>query len=102
MGDTLVGLAFGVPNPPRSCFTSSYQASFQAFAARGVRGSEAIELMRSTVTIAREAADAVNREEAGLPPRRLLVAASVGCYGAASAAAFNSSIPPTSHGHSRQ
>ena len=64
--------------------TSSYQASFQAFGARGMRGTEAIELMKTTVTIAREAAETVCREfeEVDRPPRRLLVAASVGCYGA--------------------
>lgn len=54
--------------------TASYQASFNGFQRRGLSRSEAADLMRSSVAVARAAADAVGGER--------LVAASVGPYGA--------------------
>ncbi len=59
--------------------TASYQASFDGFARVGVGQAEAEDLMRRSVTLAREAAAGAGRE--GGRPR--LVAASVGPYGAA-------------------
>ncbi|MEY9845848.1 homocysteine S-methyltransferase [Streptacidiphilus sp. BW17] len=56
--------------------TASYQASFEGFARVGVDRAEAEELLRRSVTLAREAAD----EAPGQGPR--WVAASVGPYGA--------------------
>lgn len=63
--------------------TSSYQATFEAFARRGLGPQETAGLMRLSVRLAAEArdefwADAANREGR----RRPLVAASVGPYGA--------------------
>lgn len=60
--------------------TASYQASFEGLAAHGISRSEAAALIRSSVSLAREAAD-VAEAEAGDGVRRL-VAASVGPYGA--------------------
>jgi homocysteine S-methyltransferase len=59
--------------------SASYQATFAGFAARGIDRPHAAELMRLSVRLAQEArtAAASHRSEA------LLVAASVGCYGAA-------------------
>ena len=54
--------------------TASYQVSFEGFAARGLDGATAEAALRASVRIAREAA-----AEAG---REVLVAASVGPYGA--------------------
>jgi len=60
--------------------TASYQASFEGFASRGASRAESESLMRSSVSLAREAAGMV---EADLPAGvRRLVAASVGPYGA--------------------
>ena len=53
--------------------SASYQASFEAFTARGISGSEARRLLRLSVSLARDAA----RDFPGS-----LVAASVGPYGA--------------------
>jgi len=64
--------------------TSSYQASFQGFASRGVDRSRAGQLLRRSVELAREAelAAAAQDEEQGRPARPRWVAASVGPYGA--------------------
>ncbi len=61
----------------RVATTASYQASFQGFAATGIERTEAAALMRSSVTLAREAA--ARADLAGSS----WVAASVGPYGAA-------------------
>jgi homocysteine S-methyltransferase len=55
--------------------TATYQASAGGFAARGIEGDRAADLMRSAVRLAREAADEIERSD-------LLVAASLGPYGA--------------------
>ena len=64
--------------------TASYQASLQGFAARGISREESLLLLNRSVALAREAARAHNaaRVAAGLAPRVLRVAASVGPYGA--------------------
>ncbi|WP_405776157.1 homocysteine S-methyltransferase [Streptomyces sp. NBC_00859] len=54
--------------------TSGYQATFEGFARRGAGRAEAAELMARSVRLARDAAEAVDRE--------VWVAASVGPYGA--------------------
>lgn len=54
--------------------TSSYQATFEGFARRGVGREEAARLLTSSVTLARRAADEA--------PRPVWVAASAGPYGA--------------------
>jgi homocysteine S-methyltransferase len=56
--------------------TTSYQASFEGFAARGIDRGDAIGLLRRSVELAKEA-----RDEAGATTA--CVAASVGPYGAA-------------------
>ena len=56
--------------------TASYQASFEGFAARGIDRNEAAGLLRRSVELAKAA-----RDEAGADG--LMVAASVGPYGAA-------------------
>lgn len=58
--------------------TASYQASFEGFATRGLDRRAAADLMRRSVTLAREAADQAESED-GV---RRMVAASVGPYGA--------------------
>ena len=63
--------------------TASYQATFEAFARRGLSQTEAADLMRRSVELACEARDAfwaVPDNRVGR--RRPLVAASVGPYGA--------------------
>jgi homocysteine S-methyltransferase len=55
--------------------TASYQVSFEGFAARGLDAAATEAALRASVTIAREAADAV-------PDREVIVAASVGPHGA--------------------
>ena len=64
--------------------TSSYQASFQGFATRGIDKAQAAQLLRRSVELAREAEVAAAEREArdGASPRRRWVAASVGPYGA--------------------
>lgn len=61
--------------------TASYQASFEGFAARGYSHTETAHLLQRSVGLARAARDAslARRPHA---TRRLLVAASVGPYGA--------------------
>jgi S-methylmethionine-dependent homocysteine/selenocysteine methylase len=61
--------------------TSSYQASFQGFATRGIDHAQAAQLLRRSVELAREAESAA-AEHDGDQPRELWVAASVGPYGA--------------------
>jgi homocysteine S-methyltransferase len=62
----------------RVATTSSYQASFEGFARRGCSHDEAAALMRRSVRLARDAADATQADD-GV---RRWVAASVGPYGA--------------------
>jgi homocysteine S-methyltransferase len=62
----------------RVATTSSYQASFEGFARRGCSHDEAAALMRRSVRLARDAADAAQADD-GV---RRWVAASVGPYGA--------------------
>jgi homocysteine S-methyltransferase len=57
--------------------TSSYQATFQGFARRGIGGAKAAELLSRSVELAREAA-----RQAGIPDSPVWIAASVGPYGA--------------------
>jgi homocysteine S-methyltransferase len=62
--------------------TATYQATFEAFARRGIKGRRAVQLMQSAVTLAVEARDAMcatAHKDAGPRP---LVAASIGPYGA--------------------
>jgi len=69
----------------RVATTASYQATFEGFAARGIGHESAAELLRRSVTLAMTARDRHRRDEAaaGRPdPGPLLVAASVGPYGA--------------------
>jgi homocysteine S-methyltransferase len=56
--------------------SASYQASFLGFVRRGLEPKQAAELMRLSVRLVQEARDRVGLD------RRLLVAASIGCYGA--------------------
>lgn len=58
--------------------TASYQASFEGFARQGIDRTHAAELLRTSVAIAREAAD----EHASNTGAEPLVAASIGPYGA--------------------
>lgn len=63
--------------------TASYQATFEAFARRGLDAAQAAQLMRTSVALACQARDAFWADEANRPGRvRPLVAASVGPYGA--------------------
>lgn len=64
--------------------TSSYQASFQGFATRGVDHGKAALLLRRSVELARAAELAATERDArdGMPPKPRWVAASVGPYGA--------------------
>ena len=64
--------------------TSSYQASFQGFATRGIDHSRAAQLLRRSVELAREAeaVAATAAAAAGRAPVPRWVAASVGPYGA--------------------
>ncbi len=65
--------------------TASYQATFEGFAARGISGGQAADLLRRSVELASEArrraiAELAVADPASAPP--LLVAASIGPYGA--------------------
>jgi homocysteine S-methyltransferase len=63
--------------------TSSYQATFEAFARRGLDAAATAELMRLSVRLAAEARDAFWADPAVREGRRKpLIAASVGPYGA--------------------
>lgn len=70
----------------RVATTASYQASFEGFARRGIGHEDAAGLLRLSVALASEARTrhGAERVAAGAPdPGPLLVAASVGPYGAA-------------------
>src|SRR5439155_24013631 len=56
--------------------SASYQASFLGFVRRALEPKQAAELMRLSVRLVQEARDRAQLD------RRLLVAASIGCYGA--------------------
>ncbi|HET9171693.1 MAG TPA: homocysteine S-methyltransferase [Actinospica sp.] len=60
--------------------TSSYQASYQGFATRGIDHAQAAQLLRRSVELARDAESAAAHD--GDRPRERWVAASVGPYGA--------------------
>ena len=60
--------------------TASYQASFSGFERAGMSRAEAADLIRRSVTIARDVRDEITESLFGGPAR--LVAASVGPYGA--------------------
>ena len=64
--------------------TASYQASYEGFAQRGLGADETTALLRRSVTLAQTARDEARQRvhEQGAPDRALLVAASVGPYGA--------------------
>jgi len=63
--------------------TASYQASFEAFAARGITADRAAALLRESVALAVGARDEFWADPANRPGRpRPLVAASIGPYGA--------------------
>ncbi|XXM73196.1 homocysteine S-methyltransferase [Lysinibacillus sphaericus] len=63
--------------------TASYQATVDGFRKRGIGKGEALELIKKTVTLAREARDEYWHEEKGKENRpKPLVAGSVGPYGA--------------------
>ncbi|MFB5663713.1 homocysteine S-methyltransferase [Alteribacillus sp. HJP-4] len=62
--------------------TSSYQATIDGFAKRDIKKEEAIELIKKTVHLARQARDEVWNEEENTGRPKPLVAASVGPYGA--------------------
>lgn len=59
--------------------TASYQASYPGFQARGLSKNQAAELMRLSVRIAQQAREQFEKENG---VSGLLVAASLGCYGA--------------------
>ena len=61
--------------------TSSYQASYQGFATRGIDHAQAAQLLRRSVELAREAESDAAEHDGDLPRERW-VAASVGPYGA--------------------
>lgn len=66
----------------RIAITASYQATFEGFAARGIDHEAAAGLMRRSVDLAVEARRRFVAEQAPVDPGPLLVAASVGPYGA--------------------
>jgi len=66
----------------RIAITASYQATFEGFALRGVDHAEAAALLRRSVMLAGEARDLYRAEQAPVNAGPLLVAASVGPYGA--------------------
>ena len=63
--------------------TASYQASYEGFASIGIDADETTRLLRRSVELARNARGRFHREHPG-DRRELLVAASVGPYGAIS------------------
>jgi homocysteine S-methyltransferase len=63
--------------------TASYQASYEGFAAIGIGADETTRLLRLSVELARNARERYRRDHPA-DRRRLLVAASVGPYGAIS------------------
>ncbi|MEP6563260.1 MAG: homocysteine S-methyltransferase, partial [Nakamurella sp.] len=66
----------------RVAITSSYQASFQGFERLGFDRAKSEDLLRRSVTLAREAADSAAHAPGHAPDQRW-VAASIGPYGAA-------------------
>jgi homocysteine S-methyltransferase len=68
----------------RVAITASYQASVEGFAAAGLDPATALEAIRRSVELAQRARERFLEEEAaaGRDPGRLLVAGSVGPYGA--------------------
>jgi homocysteine S-methyltransferase len=66
----------------RLAITASYQATFEGFASRGFDRAAAAELFRRSVELAAEARERYQAETGPADSRSLLVAASVGPYGA--------------------
>jgi homocysteine S-methyltransferase len=66
----------------RIAITASYQATFEGFAGRGIGHDRAADLMRESVELAIEARRRYVAERAPADPGPLLVAASIGPYGA--------------------
>jgi len=66
----------------RVAITASYQATFEGFAARGLDHDAAAALLRRSVALADEARARHRAERAPADPGSLLVAASIGPYGA--------------------
>ena len=66
----------------RVAITASYQATFEGFAARGLDRAAAAALLRRSVDLAAAARERYRAEIAPADPGPLLVAASVGPYGA--------------------
>ena len=66
----------------RVAITASYQATFEGFAARGLDHDAAAALLRRSVALAGEARARYRAERAPADPGPLLVAASIGPYGA--------------------
>lgn len=66
----------------RIATTASYQATFEGFAQRGIGRAEAAALLRRSVELAAEARERYRAEVAPRDPGPLLLAASVGPYGA--------------------
>jgi homocysteine S-methyltransferase len=62
--------------------TASYQATFEGFAARGIDRAAAVDLLRRSVTLASKARAAWRAERPPDDRSALLVAASIGPYGA--------------------
>jgi len=62
--------------------TVSYQATFEGFASRGIGHADAVDLLRRSVALASEARAAWQAERPAGNDRPLLVAASIGPYGA--------------------
>src|SRR5450759_2221720 len=62
--------------------TASYQATFEGFAARGIDHAAAISLLQRSVALAAEARAAWRAERSARDSGPLLVAASIGPYGA--------------------
>ena len=66
----------------RIAITASYQATFEGFTSRGLDHDEAVALLRRSVDLAAEARDRDRAEQAPADAGPLLVAASIGPYGA--------------------
>ncbi len=66
----------------RVAITASYQATYEGFAARGIDRAAAAGLLARSVRLACEARERHRAERAPVDPGPLLVAASVGPYGA--------------------
>lgn len=66
----------------RVATTASYQATFEGLARRGIARDEAADLLRRSVRLAADARETFLTERAPVDPGPLLVAASIGPYGA--------------------